>query len=463
MASVIDWLKAKGQTRRPLFEDTRRRLALWYTGAMGAIVVTASLGLLAFYAQGQYAEVDRDLVTLSQTIIGGVEAPDGDEDDDRPLHLDLEHLPFIGHETRQHTVDRGYVRLYAENGHLLREAGNALGVANHRPSPGLATLSGAVDFRARTVAVVVEGQTLGFLELGLPLAPVEANVTQVALMLAVGVPLVLFAVGCAGWWLAGLAIEPIEAAYTRLTRFTADAGHELRTPLAAIRANAQWALRDESRDPEHLRESLLAIDRTGERMGHLVADLLFLARYDGSAPSTARRSCRLEEVLADLDEELAPLAREAGVDLTVRRGEMTVPVRGEPDQLYRLFTNLITNAVKYTPAGGTVTVELATAGRSAVIAVGDTGIGIPLAHRPHIFERFYQVDAARTRKGMGYGLGLAICRAITEAHGGTVELTASASAIDGETPTGSLFTVKLPLDTSAQPTSEPFASSQGLS
>jgi signal transduction histidine kinase len=279
------------------------------------------------------------------------------------------------------------------------------------------------------------------------LAPVEAELSQLGLALLCGVPLVLGAVGLTGWWLAGQVMVPIERSYTQLQQFTADASHELRTPLAALRANAQAALRQPILDEIQTREKLAAIDRTSIRMGELVADLLFLARSDNGTFPKTDQPCRLNEMLMDLQEELAPMALEAQVRLEwLPESRADVILLGEREQLYRLFTNLIVNAIKYTPLGGSVKVALQVVGRQAVVSVQDTGIGIPTEHQPHIFERFYQVDPARNRKTGGYGLGLAICQAIVQAHRGTIELTRSSDS-------GSVFTVRIPLASSPQSTS----------
>ncbi|MBC7880861.1 MAG: two-component sensor histidine kinase [Anaerolineae bacterium] len=427
---------------KPLFQKTRLQLALAITGAMGAIVLGASLGFYGFMVQQQYGEVDRDLENLSQTLLGGIESHDGDRDDNQPIQIDLEHVPFLGSETRASNFPRGYLRWYATTGHLRKSVGSANGLTPHFPRPGIYTIAGQPTYRVRTVTV--EG---GFLELGLSLAPVEEELARIGLVLVCGVPLVLGAVGLTGWWLAGQAMVPIERSYTQLQQFTADASHELRTPLAVVRANAQAALRQPLLDETQTREKLAAIDRTSVRMGELVSDLLFLARSDNATLPKTDQPCLLNEMLMDLHEELAPMALEAHVQLEVlQESRADVILLGEREQLYRLFINLIANAIKYTPAGGSVKVILQVVGRQAVVSVQDTGIGIPVAHQLHIFERFYQVDQARNRKVGGYGLGLAICQAIVQSHRGTIELTRSSD-------TGSVFTVRLPLTTSPQSTS----------
>ncbi|AGY60022.1 sensor histidine kinase [Gloeobacter kilaueensis] len=444
MASAIGSPTAE----KTLFERTRLRLALWYTGAMGAIVLAAACGFYLFFGEQQLSEVDRDLENLSQTLASSLEVGDGDADDLLVMRRRFERAPFAA-EAQSGDFPAGYVRWYDFEGRLRLSFGQTPG---HPPAPvltqNLRTVSGRPDYRERTVPLVVEATTMGYLQVGLSLAPAQQRLHRVGVTLLVGVPLTLATVGLVGWWLAGLAIVPIEQSYTRLQQFTADAGHELRTPLAAIRANAQAALKQGvAADPLRTEERLRAIDRAGERLGTLVTDLLFLARSDhrqsGGSPQPF---CGLGEILADLSEELAPVALAAGVGLYYRPpGETQVGLMADSDQIYRLFTNLITNAIKYTPSGGRVDIELQQASpRQALVTVRDTGIGIPPEHQAHIFERFYRVDTARSRAVGGNGLGLAICRAIVLAHGGSLELAESS-------PAGSTFAVRLPIAPLAAP------------
>lgn len=433
---------------RPLFDQTRRRLALWYTGAMGAIVLAAACGLYFFLAHQQLSEVDRDVDNLTRTMTSSIEAHDNGENDDwRPLRSKLANVPFL-RSVRPLPSSSGYARWYTPDGGLRVVAGRPPVSAVHKPlAEGVATVEGDTAFREHTVAVSTEGRMLGYLQVGLSLEPAYQTLHRVLLTLTFGVPLTLATVGLAGWWLAGLAIVPIAQSYTRLQQFTADASHELRTPLAALRANAQAALK-QPEIPVLIRERLEAIDRTSERMGSLVGDLLFLARSDNTGHASNSQHCKLGEIIGDLGEELAPLALAGGVTLYCLIPDTDAGLLAEPDQMYRLFTNLITNGIKYTPPGGQVMVELQTHPRQIIVVVRDTGIGIPEVHQPHIFERFYRVDSTRGRGVGGSGLGLAICQAIVQAHAGSLELTQSG-------PAGSTFTVRLPAGSvSAAATSE---------
>ncbi len=240
--------------------------------------------------------------------------------------------------------------------------------------------------------------------------------------------------------LAGLAavlnatFDRLEAAFDRQTRFTADASHELRTPLAIIRSNAELGLA-RPRTPEEYRESLEACLRAAERMTELVDSLLTLARADAGRLSFQRREVDLKEVVGESVGLFRPVAEKQGVTLSADLEP--VRVSGDPLRLGQVVTNLLSNAVRYNRPGGKVAVQLRGGPARARLSVTDTGCGIPEVDRPHIFERFYRVDRARSRAVGGSGLGLAICRSIVEAQGGRI-------GFESQTGRGSTFWVELP-------------------
>jgi heavy metal sensor kinase len=241
--------------------------------------------------------------------------------------------------------------------------------------------------------------------------------------------------------LAGLA-ETLNAAFSRLeqaferqTRFTADASHELRTPLSIAMSEAELALRKE-RTPAEYRESLETVFRATQRMKAVVEGLLTLARADARELNLRRERLDLRKLVEETAALVAPLALERRVTVTVAADP--VELEGDRDRLREVVTNLLTNAIRYNGAGGKVDVSLQERGDRAVLAVADTGIGIPEKDRPHVFERFYRVDKARSREQGGTGLGLAIAKWAVEAHGGTI-------AFESREGAGTTFTVSLPL------------------
>ena len=232
-------------------------------------------------------------------------------------------------------------------------------------------------------------------------------------------------------------IERLETSFLGLRRFTADASHELKTPLAVLRADVERAMSEPSRG-----ERMIALEEAlheTTRMADLVESLLTLARADEGRFDIHREPIALDPLVRDVYETAQILGEGAGVAVNLPfTAEVTV--MGDPTRLRQLFLNLVTNAIKYTPAGGKVDIGLGLHPENVTFAVRDTGIGIAAADVPYIFDRFWRADRVRSRMSErgGFGLGLAISQWIAQAHGGT--LTASSRL--GR---GSLFTVTLPL------------------
>ncbi|WP_407917778.1 sensor histidine kinase [Kitasatospora sp. NE20-6] len=211
------------------------------------------------------------------------------------------------------------------------------------------------------------------------------------------------------------ALAQRHASENRLRAFAADAGHELRTPLATIRGHAELALRHPAGTPDGVHRSLQRIDAESVRMGAIVEDLLLLARLDAGRP-LAREAVDLTHIALDSAHD----ARAAAPDHHWRLELPPEPVvvTGDEHRLRQVVTNLLSNAHRHTPAGTTVTLHV----EEHLISVSDDGPGVPPALAPHVFERFVRGDASRSRTSGGTGLGLAIVEAITTAHGGTVTL-----------------------------------------
>jgi heavy metal sensor kinase len=231
-------------------------------------------------------------------------------------------------------------------------------------------------------------------------------------------------------------IARLERSFEETRRFTADAAHELRTPLAVIHNAAEVALTGPHEAGQNRRffEDILEEE---ERLKRLTEQLLFLCREDAGLLAEVRHPVCLETIVRQAAEPMSELAAANGLVLTV--GSLSAcRVAGDPDGLRRLLFNLLDNAIKYTPEGGKVEVGCECQNGSAELSVSDTGIGIPAEHIPHIFDRFYRVDPARSREAGGTGLGLSICRVIAESHGGTIRLESS-------TAKGTRAVVTLPL------------------
>ena len=230
------------------------------------------------------------------------------------------------------------------------------------------------------------------------------------------------------------AFDRLQRAFERQSQFTADASHELRTPLAVIASETEFALSRE-RQPEEYRASLESCQRASDRMRQLVDGLLLLARVEGGDDVVLTR-VQFDEVVQAAVDLVVPLARDRRIELVSQLVE--VSVHGDTTRLSHAVTNLLVNAVRYNRDEGRVEVVLGREEGQAVLEVSDTGIGIAEEHAAEIFERFYRVDRARSRKGGGSGLGLAIVAEVVRQHGGTV-------ACRSEPGVGSTFTLRLPL------------------
>lgn len=317
---------------------------------------------------------------------------------------------------------------------------------------------------------VVEGQSL---------RDVQRAQKQLILLLAIANPLALLLASLGGLWLASRALSPVdrltraaerigrgnlserveehrsqdeigrlaatfnqmisrlEQTFERERRFTADASHELKTPLAVLRGDMEVALRRQ-RTPEEYQRVLESSLEEIARLTKLTEDLLTLARSDADQSVLEREHVELDQLAAEAREYIAPLAQSAGVSLSYEAPASAIVVEGDQKRLQQLLVNLLDNAIKYTPPGGSARLTLSREGSSAVIEVSDNGRGIPASALPHIFERFYRQTDPRDSRVTGFGLGLAISKWIADAHAGSI-------AVNSNEGQGSTFTVRLPL------------------
>ncbi|MEM6840466.1 MAG: HAMP domain-containing sensor histidine kinase, partial [Cyanobacteria bacterium P01_C01_bin.120] len=257
-----------------------------------------------------------------------------------------------------------------------------------------------------------------------------------------------------GWLLSGLAIAPIRTAYQQLKQFTADASHELRNPIAVIQTNVQVALADPEPDLAQQQGQLQVIERLTRRLGKLVDDLLFLARQEGGLVPVQREAVALVPLLKDIVEEQSAIAADSAIQLSLQlppvdSAKSSPTIKGDANQIVRLMTNLVSNALQHTPAGGQVSLQINSLRQNnqpqVQITVADTGVGIAPENLPRVFDRFYRVDPARSRRAGGNsGLGLAIAKVIVDNHRGHIY-------IDSQMGQGTQVSVFLPqhLDDSA--------------
>ena len=234
-----------------------------------------------------------------------------------------------------------------------------------------------------------------------------------------------------------LDITQLRRSETVRKDFIANVSHELRTPLAAIKAFAETLHDAAAQDPEHRQEFILEIERNADRMTRLVDDLLALSALESGTRPPAQEPVDLMRVAAEVTASLKPLASRKEIGLRLEPFHDIPEVRGDRGQIKQVLTNLIDNAIKFTPDKGVVRLSASYGDGRVTVAVQDSGIGIPAEDLPRIFERFYRVDKARSREMGGTGLGLAIVKHIVEAHGGTV-------AVESRPAEGSTFRFTLP-------------------
>ncbi|BAZ30354.1 two-component sensor histidine kinase [Cylindrospermum sp. NIES-4074] len=438
-----------------LFKQTRLRLALWYALIMALILSLCGFGIYKAIAHAHWVTLDRELESVAGTLHDSIELKLQQPGKLEPvIQKLLPNICVVGTSciqeqlsSKRHilsAINQGnyYVRFFDNSGRLIAIAGThpeglSL-VFNKEPWQTLKDSQGHLYHQISLVMHTQKNRDWGYIQVGRSLQDFNSYLVAMKLTLALGLPIVLVLVGVASWWLAGLAMQPIYRSYRQIQQFTADAAHELRTPLAATQATVESALLMPQLDEIEKRDILQTLQRQNQRLTTLVTDLLLLTRLDRQPLQVQRDICCLNDIVNDLIEEFAALAIAAGVTLTHSvRVSTPLNVVGNEDQLYRLFSNLIINAIQYTPQTGKVTVCLDRCNHYAIIQVQDTGIGIPQPEITRIFNRFYRVNSDRSRSTGGSGLGLAIAQAIVQAHHGSLD-------VESELGQGSTFTIKLP-------------------
>jgi heavy metal sensor kinase len=461
-------------------QTLRARLTLWYTALLTAMLACLGALALVLLDSALRENIDASLNTMADSIASSVRAP-------APVGPDLEQMleATLGPRLAERffrlldPFGRPDPRLATRNRVALPLSVDALHNAERgRPTYETITLPATANapIRVLTKPIVEQGRVIRLVQVAVSLDSAETARARFLLILVALAPLAIGAAGCGGWFLARRALAPVDAmvdaarrieaqdlslrlqapetadelgrlaavlndmlarlerSFTTVRQFSADAAHELRTPLTILKGEIEVALRSATGAAESRRVLESCLEEV-DRLGALVEDLLFLARSDSGTVMPPDTPVELAELLGEVAPALQALAETNGITLEMRPTQ-ALKVPGSRNLLFRVLFNLGENAIKYTPAGGHVALELRRDGDAAVLEVSDTGPGIPADEHTRIFDRFYRGDPARKRGGTG--LGLALVRSIVSLHGGRITVTSGPRS-------GTCFRVSLPL------------------
>jgi heavy metal sensor kinase len=459
----------------------RFRLIIWYAGLLTAVFLLFGVALyqvLRGYLEHSLAET---LARRSDQIAVSLLA-----------NLDKTGERYVAEEIQSRYAPENYdrfIRITKPNGIVLYASGPAAGFdpSGLRPLVVNAvrgdftrkeTLADGIRLLMTTKVYQAPDGERFLIESGAPMAPIETILSHLLLSLLLGVPLVgLVAVG-GGFFLVGRALAPVvqiarsaeqitlhnlnerlpltntgdelehlsralnrmiarlHEAFEQNRRFLADASHELRTPLAALRGEMENVVQQARTLPE-LSDRAGSVLEEVDRLAKIVDALFAISRLDAGESQQGWERFDLAPLAVSTTDQMSLLAEDKGIGVACN-AEGKVSVDGDRARIKQVVVNLLDNAIKYTPSGGMISLNVRARNGQAVLEVVDTGMGIPAGALPHIFERFYRVDQARSRDAGGAGLGLAIVKSICAAHGGRVEV----ESVEGK---GSRFRVELSL------------------
>ena len=441
------------------FNSTRWRLTAYYTGVMGLILALCGIGYYQVTERQRLQALTQKIESSSGILhdsLGTVLLQPG------RLNASAERLlpglcqpkvqcPEPDHISGRHVLglvkqDVYYAQLKDLSGQTVATLGASVDdIPENTVREGWQVFTNSDGERSLQHSLLLETlnhKNWGYLQVGKSLSELDQELAATQQFLWWGWPLAMLLVSGAGWWLAGLSLKPVKNAYQDMQQFTANAAHELRTPLSAAKATVEAVQEMDNISEDEARKTLGIINRQINRLTQLVQSLLLLTLVDTQHNrKNEQETCQLVLIINDVMDEFLALANNAGLSFSAEL-DTTQPliVQGDKEQLYRLIANLVMNAIQYTPRGGDVVIRLNRDHKYALVEVRDTGLGIPADQQAHVFTRFYRVNRDRSRQTGGSGLGLAIASAIAQKHQGRITLKSQSDI-------GSVFSIHLPIRT----------------
>ncbi|MBP5973025.1 GHKL domain-containing protein [Brasilonema sp. CT11] len=429
-----------------MFQALRWRLLSFYTGIMVAIIGTSTIAVYQFVAYNLHEQIDRELITLADAARHNLEPIKKDPNAiNRKLKINFDNDGDLDIPWQDLRESNQSIEWFDADGKLIGKAGKQFSVL-----PFTKSFQIVQQGQLRTLTIPVypskvdqrnKQRLQGYVRVSESIDRLSAELNRLLRGLSLGGVISLILTVLGGLWLTRQSLMPIEQSFQRLKQFTADASHELRSPLTVIKTSVEVMQDYPDTVPANTKKLALIASATNQ-MTRLVEDLLLLARTDAASPTPASEwlSIPLDELLEDLVDLLQQQAEAKEITLRLDASD-EVFVEGDAAQLKRLFSNLLENALQYTPIKGNVNVSIDKQERFVFVRVQDTGIGIAKEHLKLVFQRFWRADQARSRRDGGSGLGLAIAQAIAQRHGGEI-------TISSEVGFGSCFYVRLPIDNS---------------
>lgn len=406
-----------------MFQTLRYRLLLSYLCVLASILSVFAIAVRVVFTHALNQQITEKLFALGQGAAASLELEHG--------RLDIQ-----SDFPAQALIDRDQaLEWFDDQGKPVGQQGHYTLTLPFSNQETVQTQSGQPRIRGVTLPIIASdtGHPIGYVRVSQSLEEFDETLRKLDLGLGGGIITALLLSSLGGALLTRQAMKPIQQSYERLKQFTADASHELRSPLMAIETNVEVALTypDQNRS-EADTEKFQAIASASSQMTRLTEDLLFLARTD-QLPKLNREVLNLADLLEELVRIYQPQAQKKNISLHM---DASKPLHflGDVGQLQRLFTNLIVNALQYTPEGGQVEIEQRHTGKQILVSIRDTGIGIPPNQLEQIFDRFWRAEKSRSYGSGGSGLGLAIAQAIAHNHDGWIDVTSQVNI-------GSCFTV----------------------